>query len=97
MAGNTGGVGGESSPIESSKASGVPGEPSGGDLQAALHTPVRTLGELKEMLIKHLGKEKGTKLYNTFMKSFAMQVMSQVQHSAQQAQKAAQQMRQGPK
>lgn len=68
----------------------------GGSLEAALHTPVQTLGQLKQVLIANLGEENGTKAYNAFIQSFAMQMMQQVQQSAAQAQKAAQQMRMGP-
>lgn len=96
--GDTSGIG-EGSSIQPPGSSGVgetPGGPSGGSVENALHTPVATLGQLKQVLIQNLGEKEGTKLYNTFIQSFAMQMLSQIQHSAQQAQRAAQQMREGP-
>ncbi len=57
------------------------------------HTSIRTTGALKRLLVQHYGEEKGTKLYNRFMVTFAMMMLSQVQHAAQRAQKAAQDMR----
>ncbi len=97
--GDPGSIGREPSPIKPTESSGVgqvPGEPSGGNIENALHTPVSTLGQLKKVLIDTLGEKEGTKMYNSFIKSFAMQMISQIQQSAEQAKKAAQQMRQGP-
>lgn len=73
-------------------ASGA-GGPSGQDIEKALHTKVRTMGELKQMLESTLGKKDGEKMYNMFMKSFGMMMLSQIQHAAEQAKKATQQMR----
>lgn len=67
--------------------------PSGGDVSAALHAKVKTLGELKAVLIRYLGEKQGTKMYNTFIQSFAMIMLSQIQQSAEAAKKAAQQTR----
>jgi hypothetical protein len=97
--GDTSGIGKEGSSIPtpgSSGVGGVSGEPSGASIENALHTPVANLGQLKKVLIDNLGEEEGKKLYNTFVKTFAMQMLSQLQHSADQAKQAAQQMRQGP-
>jgi hypothetical protein len=64
-------------------------------IEAALQTPVRTLGQLKELLIANLGEETGTKFYNSFMNSFGMLMIEQVRKAASSAQKAAQNMRAG--
>ncbi len=97
--GETSGIGPESKPIGPAGTSG-PKEtsqgPSSGSIENAMHTPVKNLGQLKQVLIDNLGEEQGKKMFNNFVKSFAMQMITQVQHSAQQAKKAAQQMRQGP-
>jgi len=63
-----------------------------GDL---LHTKVATLGELKAVLVQSLGEHQGTKFYNMFIQSFAMIMLQQIQSSAAQAKKAAQDMRMG--
>lgn len=70
--------------------------PSGGDVAAAMQAKVKTLGELKAVLIQHLGEKEGTKLYNTFLQSFVMTMLAQLRQSAQGADKAAQQMRNTP-
>jgi hypothetical protein len=89
------------------KPSSTPGEPGGvpelgalesaegggDDVRGLLDTKVRTLGELKAILIKHLGEKKGLKFYNEFMTSIAMMMQLQVQHAAERAKKAAQDMR----
>ncbi len=98
--GESSGIGGGGSlpikPNEPEKLGDVTGQPSGGSIENALHTPVKNLNQLKQVLIENLGKKEGTKMYNGFVKSFAMQMLSQMQQSAAQAKKAAQQMRQGP-
>ncbi|MCC5832137.1 MAG: hypothetical protein JJU12_03745 [Chlamydiales bacterium] len=99
---DTGGIGGEGSKVPPSESPGVggvpggPGGPSGGSIENALHTRVATLGQLKQVLVDNLGEKEGTKLYNGFVKSLAMQILGQVQQSAEQAKKAARQMREGP-
>lgn len=60
-------------------------------LAAAMETPVKTLSQLKEVLIKDLGKKEGMKLYNHFMTSLVESMLSQIrqtQQSADQATKA---------
>lgn len=89
---------GESSPIRPEipgmgKIPEEKGGPSGGSIEKALHTKVKTLGQLKQVLIDNLGKKEGEKVYNYFMGSIAMEMLSQIQHAAQQAKKASQQMR----
>lgn len=68
-------------------------EGGGGTMGAALSTPVHSLGELKELLIANLGKEKGTKFYNMVLKTIGMMMLSQVQGASEQARKAAHEMR----
>lgn len=72
------------------------GSPTGGDLQAALHTKVSNLGELKSMLTQTLGEKDGKKMYDQFMKSFLMIMLTQMQQSAKGADQASKQMGQGP-
>ncbi len=96
MMDSSSGIGGGSKPIQPSESKGpeeTSGEPTGKSLENALHAPVKTLGQLKQVLIDNLGEKEGKKLYNSFMKSFMMQILNQVQESAQQAKKAAQSMR----
>lgn len=69
------------------------GGPGGSAVYDAMHAEVRTLGELKKALIKNLGEHDGMKLYNSFMKSFALAMLAQMQQTAARAKKAAQQMR----
>jgi hypothetical protein len=64
-----------------------------GDIGAALHTKVSTLGELKAMLIACLGEEQGKKFYNQFLSSFALLMIQQVQGAAQHAKQSSQNMR----
>jgi hypothetical protein len=64
-----------------------------GSVEAALHTPVKTLGELKKVLVSNFGEKTGMKVYNQFMMSFAMLMMQQMQDSAEHAKKASQDMR----
>jgi hypothetical protein len=72
----------------------IPGEgQGGGGLQAAITTPVKTLGDLKNLLISNLGPQQGTKLYNTFLKSIAMAMLAPLRTAQQQAQQAVRQMR----
>lgn len=96
--GNTGGIGPEGPsirPTETSGPGGVTGQPSGGSVENVLHAKVKTLGQLKQVLVQNLGEKEGTKLYNNFIQAFAMQMINQVQQSAAQAKKAAQQMGKG--
>jgi len=67
--------------------------PGDSDLSGLMHTKVSTLGELKSLLISHLGEKKGTKFYNEFLTSFGMLMLQQIQESAEQARQAAQNMR----
>ncbi len=62
----------------------------------AMSTPVRTLGELKSVLLKSLGKEKGTKLYNHFLMGIVQSMLSDVRQAAQRADQAAKDMNQPP-
>lgn len=90
---HSGGVGGPSPKIPGVGA--APEGVSGEDVAAAMHAPIHTLGELKNVLISHFGEKEGMKVYNGFMMSFAMIMLSQVRQTAQQAQKASQSMRTG--
>ncbi|MCB1181054.1 MAG: hypothetical protein KDK55_03410 [Chlamydiia bacterium] len=67
---------------------------SGGNILAAMETPVRTLGQLKTVLIENLGKKEGEKFYQTFLKSFVMTMLAPIRTAEQQAQQAAKKMRQ---
>ena len=87
------GESGNVSPTESSDIGKVLGKPTGQQMEYALHTPVKTLGDLKRILIDNLGEENGTKYYNSFIKSFSMLMLNQIQQSARGAKKAAEQMR----
>lgn len=87
------GVGEPSFKPDITKVGDQEGGPNQQNLQAALHTKVSTLGQLKHLLESKLGKEDGEKLYSMFMKSFAMIMLAQVQKSAKQAKKSAQGMR----
>lgn len=60
---------------------------------AALHTGVRTIGELKQLLISSLGPKAGTEFYNNFMKTMTLTMLAQVQKSAEHAKQAAREMR----
>ena len=55
-----------------------------------------TLGQLKKLLVSAYGEQKGTKMFNSFIQSFAMMMLQTVQDSAQQAQQASQSMMSGP-
>lgn len=95
---NTGGIGNPNPPtppslpgLSASDTAGI----SASNVQAVLHTPVANLGQLKALLIANLGEQAGTKLYNSFMTSFAMIMMQQIQDSAQGAKQASQSMRTG--
>lgn len=91
--GGPSGIGDSSFKPPLGEVEGQKGGPSGSDIEKALHTKVRTLGQLKAMLEKDLGKKDGDKLYNVFMKSFLMMMLTQIQQSAEGAKKAAQNMR----
>lgn len=88
------GIGGSNpSPITpQTGATGGP-EPSSGSVEAAMRTPVANLEQLKQVLVQNLGEEKGTKLYNSFLSSFTMLMIQQMQSSARQAEKASEGMR----
>jgi hypothetical protein len=64
------------------------------EISDMLHTGISSLDQLKQVLISYMGEEKGMKFYNQFMLSFAMQTLTQMQHSTEQAKQAAQSMRQ---
>lgn len=92
--GKTSGIGDESfKPAEPVHLGVEKGSSGDKGMEAALHTGVRTTGELKQLLIKSLGEKDGKKLYNSFMQSIGMMMLSQVQKSAEHAKKAAQEMR----
>lgn len=57
------------------------------DVQGLMSEHIRTLGDLKAAMVKHLGEEKGKKLYNTFMQSMAMQMLAQIRATAPKSQK----------
>ena len=87
---STSGIGGPTPPEELPGISNNSNDKK--DINALLHTQVRTLGELKSAMVKYLGKKDGEKLYNTFMQSFGMGMLSQMQQSADEAKKASQKM-----
>lgn len=64
-------------------------------LQKAMQTPVSDIGQLKAMLIAALGESAGTKLYNSFMTTFVMGMLQQIQASAAHAKQASQNARYG--
>lgn len=72
-----------------------PGGVQGGgpDISGLMHAKIGTLGELKATLIQYLGEKDGTKFYNQFMNSICISMLSQLQHTSQQAKKAAHDMR----
>lgn len=77
-----------------SQPGGLPEQLSGQEGANVMQTPIHTLGELKKVLVEHFGEKDGKKAYNNFLFSFGMLMLSQVQHSADQAKKASQRMRQ---
>ncbi len=66
-------------PTETSESGGPTGEPSSASVESALKTPVRTLGELKKMLIEKLGHKKGLEMYNRFLTGIGQVMYSQMQ------------------
>jgi len=87
------GIGGPSSSPEEIPGLGEVSGLSQSEVSGLLHTGISNLGQLKSVLISYLGEEQGKKFYNEFMKSFAMQILEQMQQSAQQAKKASEHMR----
>jgi hypothetical protein len=72
---------------------GAPQEgPSGGG--DVLHTKLRTLDDLKNLLISQYGEQKGKKFYKMFIQSFAMMMLQQVQSTAEHAKQAEREARQ---
>jgi hypothetical protein len=80
---------GEVRELEAMKGKGGGGE----DIPGLLHAKVSTLRQLKDLLIQHLGEKQGTKFFNQFVMSSALMMLQQVRASAEQARKAAQEMR----
>lgn len=62
------------------------------ELINAMNTPVRTLGDLKRVLIQNLGEEKGKKLYNHFIMSMVNSMLSQLRQTQQSADQATKSM-----
>ncbi|NGX61983.1 MAG: hypothetical protein K940chlam9_01476 [Chlamydiae bacterium] len=94
MTGDTSGVGSPTpQPLQETQKTGeeMP-QPSGRNVDEALHGKVRTLGQLKSLLTSTLGEKEGTKLYNSFMTSMAMLTLDQVKRSAERAKQASKQM-----
>lgn len=92
MSGSSG-IGGGASPVEK-PSGGEPVQDGGpGNIGDIAHAQISTLADLKNLLIQQLGEKEGTKFYNQFMMSVAMLMIQQVQHSADQAKKASQEMR----
>jgi len=58
----------------------------------AMQTPVSTLGQLKSVLISHLGEQQGTKLYNQFLAAMVQTMLAPLRTAAQNAQQATQNM-----
>lgn len=79
---DTQGVGGSggTGPVQGPK--NIVEAPAESDVQGLMNEKVRTLGDLKAVMVKHLGEEKGKKLYNFFMQSMAMQMLAQVRATA---------------
>ena len=88
---DTSGIG--QGPVKPPETGGVEGGPSGGSIEKALHAKVRTLGQLKEILIENLGEEDGKKMYAQFVKSFSMLMLNQVQQAAKAAKQASKSMK----
>lgn len=86
------GVGGASHKPEEIRKMEGPEEHDKGkpDVEKVLHTKVSSLGQLKSVMTKNLGEEEGNKLYNSFLTSFGMMMLHQVQRSAAHIKKAAQ-------
>jgi len=57
--------------------------------EVSIHTPVRTLADLKNVLIEHMGEKKGMQLYNFFLSSIVTASVTQMQQSSQAADQAA--------
>lgn len=91
-----GGIGRGSPANQSPEIKKMESGPEGEKVANVLHEKVKNLGQLKQMLVKNLGEKEGDKLYNSFLTSFAMIMLEQIQHSAQKAKQAAQQARMGP-
>ena len=87
------GVGGTTPPPEEIPGMGEVTDLTPGEVGGLMHTGVSNLGQLKSILIQYMGQAQGTKYYNEFMTSFGMIMLEQMQQSAQQAQKATQDMR----
>jgi hypothetical protein len=88
------GAGGIGGTAPSSETKGVPETVGGGgDDASVMQTPIRTLDDMKNLLIQHYGQEQGNKLYQSFLKSVIMMMFSQMQESAEHAKQAAQKMR----
>lgn len=62
------------------------------ELEVAAKTPVKTLADLKRVLIEHLGEKNGKKMYNHFLKSVIESMLSQMRHSQQSADQATKSM-----
>ncbi len=72
----------------------APSSPTGDPMQEAMNTKVATLGQLKKVLIDHLGEKKGMKLYNLFLKNLALSMLSQMRQAQAGADAATKSMRQ---
>jgi hypothetical protein len=87
---------GVSAPPPPDQTPGMSGDEPSGDVSDLLQAKVRTLGDLKQTLIAHLGEEQGTKFYNSFMSSFGLMLFQQLQSANQRAEEAAKKMREQP-
>lgn len=86
----TSGIGGPSPTPE-----GIPGLSASGDnknVEQLLDTKVKNLGQLKAAMIKSLGEKDGMKLYNQFMNTFGIQMITQLQQASDEAAQAAKKM-----
>ena len=92
----TGGVGGFKDPSKVGQTSKPEGQKKDAQTVQNFSMPANSsLGQLKKTLIEKCGKEAGTKLYNSFMKSFITQSLNTMASSAKRAQEASKKMREG--
>lgn len=81
-------------PITPPSIGAIPGGPTGAAPQGdGMHTPIKSMSEMKNVIVQSMGEEKGNELYNKFIKSFVTQMITQMQHFAQRAKTAAAEMR----
>lgn len=78
---------------DSSKIEPLGEKPSGPQSADVKELKIRTLSDLKGALVDKLGEEEGNKMYNDWMKSMGMMMITDMQKSAQRAVDAQKQAR----